>query len=85
MNARTNHVTKIRRTCMAILIKEGAIYDSNIKNKKKVFCHLVNHTSWASVMKSSNKFWGYACSEDSIFAWMSSILCIPDKLKLHLN
>ena len=44
MNARTNHVTKIRRTCMAILIKEGAIYDSNIKNKKKVFCHLVNHT-----------------------------------------
>ena len=34
-------------------------------------------------MKSSNKFWGYACSDDSTFAWMSSILCITDNIKLH--
>ena len=36
-------------------------------------------------MKSSNKFWGYACSDDSTFAWMSSILCITDNIKLHQN
>ena len=34
-------------------------------------------------MKSSNKFWGYACSDDSTFAWMNSILCITDNIKLH--